>query len=77
MKRIEIDRPIYFFILVFAVLFSYTVLSHYPPEEMTQINELDVIEPEPIVKYDDNDITTSDNVTVLDSLSVNERGYNQ
>lgn len=65
-KKISIDKPVYVFVLVFAILFSYTILTHYPPEE-----KIDVIDYEPIYYY--NEVTienNTDNGTVLEPISV-------
>lgn len=35
-KKIGLEKPVYIFILVLIVLFSYSVLSHYPPESKIQ-----------------------------------------
>lgn len=69
-KKIGLDKPVYLFILTFAVLFAYTVLTHYPPEPVTE--HLDHYEPiEPISYYNVETIENStDNGTVIKPISV-------
>jgi len=65
-KKIGMDKPVYVFILVFAILFSYTILNHFPPEP-----KIDVIDYEPIdIYYDDSINSTTDNVSVHEPISV-------
>lgn len=60
------DKPVYVFILVFAILLSYTILNHFPPEE-----KIDVIGYEPIYYYNVETIeNNTDNGTVLEPISV-------
>ena len=70
-KRIELDKPIFMFILVFTILFSYTVLTYCPPEQ--KIPSTDILEYEPIITYNEEIINTTitDNGTVLKPISVN------
>lgn len=71
-KKIGLDKPVYIFIMVFAILFSYTILTHYPPEAPYT---LDQIINEPIYTYNDENITetNTDNGTIIEPLSVKAR----
>lgn len=68
-KKIGMDKPVYVFILVFAILFSYTILNHFPPEQ-----KIDTIDYEPIYYYNEETIeNNTDNGTVLEPISVNTK----
>ena len=67
-KRIGLDKPVYIFILIFIILFSYTVLSHNPPEQMYENKQVDSFEP--TQSYNDKNI--NETTDIYESISVIE-----